>query len=214
MKHITNLLATLLAAVFLFSGCTQSELGLLDLTLVQGETSQNYFANYAETKKGDELVESGWTSSRTEGGDLNSITLFSNLQVCNLAETDCFTLEIAFSTTEDYMLAMEEESLGDKTDAMTQFFLPGLRLGTYNNGESSLRVQVSQLDDIWVNDAFGDATSNLEISRTNIVDHPSLDELVVEVAAVIDMNLTNVTKPGEEIRIFGDVLYYHRIPFQ
>ena len=214
MKHITNLLASLLAIAFLFSGCTQSELGLLDLTLIQGDTSQNYFANYADNKKGDELVESGWTSNRAENGDLHSITLFSNLRVCNSEETDCFTLEIAFSTTEAYMLAMEDESLSDKTDAMTQFFQPGLRLGTYNNGESSLRVQVNQLDDTWVNDAFGDASSNLEISRTNIVDHPSLDELVLEVAAYIDMTLNNITKPGQQIRIFGDVLHYYRIPFQ
>ncbi|MEO1715178.1 MAG: hypothetical protein AAFU60_17760, partial [Bacteroidota bacterium] len=88
MKSITHLLATLLASIFLWSGCTQSELGLLDLTLVQGETSQNYFANYADSKRGDDRVESGWTSNRAENGDLNSITLFSNLEVCNIDETD------------------------------------------------------------------------------------------------------------------------------
>ena len=214
MKHITILVATLFASIFLWSGCTQSELGLLDLTLVQGEISQNYFANYADSKRGEDRVESGWTSNRAENGDLHSVTLFSNLEVCNLDETDCFTLEIAFSTTEAYMLAMESESLGDKTDAMTQFFQPGLRLGTYNNGESSMRIQVNQLDDTWVNDAFGDVSSNMEITRTNVVDHPKLDELVVEVAAYVDMTLNNITKPGEQIRIFGDVLHYYRIPFQ
>lgn len=196
------------------SSCTKVEIGFLDLTITQNEISHHYLANYSDSKKSASQIESGWTSDRGENDELQSLTLFSSLDACTLDESDCLTVEIGWSTKESYMLAMEGMDLNEKTDALVQFFQPGLRIGTYNNGESGLSVQVYQLDDTWINDPFGDANSTLMVESVNIVVHPVLDELVAEVRAALEMTLFNVGNPEESIFITGDVLNYYRIPFE